>query len=171
MVGYVVNRHDMTRRDAMTSPQLLTLLLLLSSLPCIARFPTWLPRHICMSQSQYHVFLPPTTPSPLDAPDIPRLSFVQLPHHAPGGSSQQSLPAAPDDHDHKRAIDLDNDDTSRASHVKRSRGPLKVSQTSVDVTAHDDHSRRRSTRLGRRVSGESSPVPPLPPPLCRCFEE
>lgn len=123
--------------------------------------------------STYHVYLPPTTLIPLDGGSIPRLTF-QKPD-PPHGTSQQSWShlsirsnrphptlansgrtqltdqSQPQVDASTIKRDLEDDASkSRVMGVKRSRGPLRKTQPEVSV----DTSRRRSTRLGRRTSGE-----------------
>jgi hypothetical protein len=130
----------------------------------------------CMST--YHVLLPPTTLTSLESLDIPRLKFQKLdPPHSissqhdwsalippPSGVSNLGH-GSPSIDSHRRvdgagimrdAEDRDEEDDANKSRtkamgVKRSRGPLRKTQTDVTVS---DTSRRRSTRLGRRTSGK-----------------
>lgn len=129
----------------------------------------------CMST--YHVYLPPSTLTPLDSGSIPRLKFQKLdppqstlsqhawshasssirPRHLgldghAVGLASISPPRLIDESSVKRDLEEDGDASkSRAMGVKRSRGPLRKTQTEVNVS---DTSRRRSTRLGRRSSGK-----------------
>lgn len=131
--------------------------------------------------SKYHVFLSPSTLSPIDVQPIPRLKIQELdianallspqvwsqPANLPSHTTTTVLdqPVHADAEVRAQAHDIENASSlkrevhevdeaskSRAIGVKRSRGPLKKSQTEITVP---DTSRRRSTRLGRRTSGES----------------
>lgn len=74
--------------------------------------------------------------------------------HAPGPARMSSTGLEVDESRIKREIEEDEGASkSRAMGVKRSRGPLRKTQTEVTVS---DTSRRRSTRLGRGNPGKSS---------------
>ena len=116
--------------------------------------------------SRYHVYLPPTTLTPLETGSIHRLEFSKLdPLHSTlsqntFSQSIREVTAGLPPHRVVEGSDIKRDaedpekegegSRSKAMGVKRSRGPLRKTQTEVTVS---DTSRRRSSRLGGRTSG------------------